>query len=1203
MDSLDERYLRDGGTVYLTGIQAIVRSVRDRALLDRRLGRLTGSYVTGYEGSPLGGLDLEFARSARLLADLGIVHADAVNEELAATAVSGTQLLGQLGTPERYEGVTGYFYGKSPGLDRASDAIRHANLMGTHPLGGAVALIGDDPPGKSSTIPGVCEAALADLRVPTLYPADAGEVLTLTRHAAYLSRHTGTWSAVKIVSSVADGARTVRLSPDDRADPLAGLAPNPHTPRPRMVGPMLLDLEESLVTRRLPRAWEFTRAHRLDRIDAGPSDRIGILAAGATALAVTDALLQMGLDETARRRRGIRLGRLALVWPLDVEVARAFARGLDEIVVVEEKRPFLADQLMAALYGMPDAPRIVGKTDERGNPLVSPVAELDTDRVAAVLARRLGEEHGVPEAQRWAAEPHGGAAPGSPALLPLAARTPYFCSGCPHNTSTLSPDGALIGGGIGCHTLVLMVDESRVGHYTGITQMGGEGAQWLGLRHFVAEDHFLQNIGDGTLTHSGSLAIRAAVDAGANITYKILYNHAVAMTGGQDPAGGFSLDRLVRLLLAEGVARVAITTDDPVRTRAHDLPRDVAVRPREDIVALQRDLAQTPGVTVLIHDQPCATELRRRRTRGTAPPPAHRIMIDERICEGCGDCAAASNCLSVRPVETEYGQKRRIHQSSCVVDATCVRGDCPSFLRVTIGARPPATAPELAGDDLPEPPGHASQEPARNDLSEPPGHSSQEPAVDAQGAEVTSAEATSRESASAEGTDFALRITGIGGAGVVTAAQILATAATIAGRSVRAVHQTGLAQKGGAVVSDVRLTDADTPGKVPAGGADLFIAADALVAADPAYLTAASPERTLLLQNTARVPTGQMVLDGARPYPGAQVDARLAAASARRIPLDAATLTVDLFGDEQPAILLMLGAAYQLGALPISATALERAIALNGAGRHVNTQAFRRGRQFVADPGGLRRTLAALRVGSQSVEPQCVEPQCVEPGPVEHRPADLDSLVEARARDLSDYQDERYAQRYRALVATVRDAEADAVPGEHALAEAVARYAYKLMAFKDEYEVARLLLDDEVPARVAREFGPDATYEVLLHPPALRALGATSKIPFGPRSRTLWRGLHAVRRLRGTIADPFGHTRVRRVERALITEYEDVVRLLLSGLTPHTHEGAVEIASLPDLVRGYEQVKLEAVTRYRHELRRALRAYPLRTTRQPTPGG
>ncbi len=1161
MESLDERYLRQDGTVYLTGIQAIVRSVRDRALLDRRLGRRTGSYVSGYEGSPLGGLDLEFARSARLIAGLDVVHADAVNEELAATAVSGTQLLGQLGTPRaariatgRIEGVTGYLYGKSPGLDRASDAIRHANLMGTHPLGGAVALIGDDPPGKSSTIPGVCEAALADLRVPTLYPADAGEVRTLAQHAAYLSRHTGTWSAVKIVSAVADGARTVPISPDDLRDPLAGLTPNPHTPQPRMVGPVLLELEESLVTRRLPRVWEYTRAHGLDRIDAGPHDRIGILAAGATALAVTDALSLLGLDSSTRRRRGIRLARLALVWPLDVEVAREFARGLEEIVVVEEKRPFLADQLKAALYGMPDPPRIVGKTDEQGNPLVSPVAELDTDAVATALAHRLGDAHGVEEARAWSRR-HTPAPLPRP-LLPLAARTPYFCSGCPHNTSTVAPDGALIGGGIGCHTLVLMVDESRVGHYTGITQMGGEGAQWLGLRHFVDEDHFLQNIGDGTLVHSGSLAIRAAVDARANITYKILYNHAVAMTGGQDPAGGFPLDRLVRLLLAEGVARVAITSDDPARTRAHDLPRGVTVRPRDQIVAVQQDLARTPGVTVLIHDQPCATEVRRRRTRGTAASPPYRVMIHERICEGCGDCARESNCLSVRPVETEFGEKRRIHQTSCVVDATCVRGDCPSFLRVTPGARRPAIAPELAAGDLPEP-SLPAPSPGPDSTAAPP------PTND-------------------NGANFALRITGVGGAGVVTAAQILATAATIAGRSVRAVHQTGLAQKGGAVVSDVRLTAADTPGKVPVGGADLFVAADALVAADPAYLRAASPERTLLLQNTAQVPTGQMILDATRPYPGAQVDERLVAACARRVPLDAAGLATDLFGDEQPAILLMLGVAYQLGALPIPASALERAIELNGAGALINAQAFRRGRQFVADPGAFERTLAALR-------PEIDLGTAIQG---EQAPPDLDSLVEARARDLADYQDEAYAQRYRALVATAAQAEAAvAAPGEHGLAKAVARFAYKLMAFKDEYEVARLLFDDELPARVAREFGPDATYEVLLHPPALRALGRDSKIAFGPRSRAAWRGLYAARRLRGTRLDPFGRTRVRRVERELIEEYERVVRSLLPDLTPANHAAAVEIVSLPDLVRGYEQVKLAAVTRYREELRRALAAY------------
>ncbi|MEP7160817.1 MAG: indolepyruvate ferredoxin oxidoreductase family protein [Dermatophilaceae bacterium] len=1196
MESLDERYRRDEGRVYLTGIQAIVRCVRDRALLDRRLGLLTGSYVTGYEGSPLGGLDLEFARAQTLLDGLDIVHVDAVNEELAATAVSGTQLLGQLGTPRTseaartpYEGVTGYFYGKSPGLDRASDAIRHANLMGTHPRGGAVAFIGDDPAGKSSTIPGVCEAALADLRVPTLYPADAREVLTFGQHAAYLSRHTGLWSAVKIVSSVADGARTMDVPVDlagrdaphtgasDRPDPLAGLTPTTHVPQPRMVGPMLLDLERSLVDIRLPRAWEYARAHRLDRVEGGRHDTIGIVSAGATALAVRDALTRLGLDEVARRRHGIRLLRLGLIWPLDPRIAREFAVGLREIVVVEEKRSFLADQLKAVLYGMPDAPLIVGKTDERGAQLISPVASLDTDAVADVLGHRLGQVHDIEPARAWAARtadraPHGRNTTGN--LLPLPARTPYFCSGCPHNTSTLAPEGVLLGGGIGCHTLVLMVDDARAGHYTGITQMGGEGAQWLGLRQFVEQDHFVQNIGDGTLTHSGSLAIRAAVADGANLTYKILYNHAVAMTGGQVPAGGFSLGRLVRLLQAESVTRVAITTDDVGRTRAQDLPRGVEVRPRQDIVRLQSELAALPGVTVLIHDQPCATELRRRRTRGTAPSPSTRVMIHERICEGCGDCARASNCLSVRPVSSPYGQKRRIHQSSCVVDTACVQGDCPSFLLVTPGTSGAATAPPIDAAALPSP---APERPS--DTKDGPGP-----------------------------TEFSLRITGIGGTGVVTAAQIVATAAVIAGRGVRALHQTGLAQKGGAVVSDVRLTDADVPGQVPTGMADLYLAADALVGADPAYLRAASPERTLVVQNTAQVPTGQMVLDSSRVYPGTSVHDRLGAASAGRVALDAAAAADALFGDEQPALLLMLGVAHQHGWLPLPAGAIESAIALNGAARDVNIQAFRRGRQFVADPAAFAAAVDARRRSSADIGASvdggagggggggAGAGAGVDAG----SPPGLDALIDDRAADLADYQDVRYARRYLDLVAVVRRAEQAAVPEKHSLARAVATHAYQLMAYKDEYEVARLLLDAELAATVAAQFGPDATYRVLLHPPALRALGVGRKIAFGSRARPLWQALHAARRVRGTRFDAFGYTRVRRVERALIEEYRQAILALLPTLTPAGHAAAVEIAGLPGIVRGYEQVKLDNIALYRDALADQLTAYRERSRREPS---
>ena len=885
--SLDERYQRQDGTIYLTGIQALVRMLLDRARHDREHGLATASYVSGYEGSPLGGYDLELARQRDLLGEYGILHQPGLNEELAATSVSGTQLAGRVGDA-KHDGVTGVWYGKAPGLDRATDALRHANMIGTSPTGGAVALVGDDPSAKSSTLPCSSEMALAGLMMPTFYPADPAEVLVHGLHAVELSRASGLWSAIKVVTAMADGASTAQVSPHwqapDLSDLPGGLRAYGHQPRARLLGAELAELERSQNLTRLPIAVEYIRRSGLNAITGPRSARIGLVAAGKTHLDVRQALTALGLGDDELERHGIRLLKLGVIYPLEPSIVTEFAAGLDEIIVIEDKRAFLEDAVKSVLYGQSAPPAVYGKRSRDGSPLFSALGELDADSVADGLARHF-EPAGIPVRSR---------PPRERVMLPLAQRMPYFCSGCPHNSSTKVAPGTLVGGGIGCHAMVAFMPEEQVGEVIGLCQMGGEGAQWMGIAPFVTQRHLVQNLGDGTFAHSGSLAIRAAVASGANITFKLLRNSAVAMTGGQRAVGELPVDRLLALLAAEGVRKTVVTTDDPAGLRrqlgASDVKHRADIRHRDDLIDVQRELAAIDGVTVLIHDQECAAEKRRKRRRGKVAAPAQRAFINERVCEGCGDCGRVSNCLSVQPVATEFGRKTRIHQSSCNLDFSCLNGDCPSFLTVTTAAsktvRPKAREPELPA---------TLEEPAR--LFEPDG--------------------------------FTMRITGVGGTGVVTIAQILGTAFAADGRQVRSLDQTGLAQKGGAVVSDLCVSTgpAARSAKLGYGECDLYLGCDSLVATDGTQLRAASKDRTVAVVSTTEVPTGQMIADVGEHFPAVgRVTAAIEAQVRSARFLDAAAVATDRFGDEQYANMILVGAAYQAGALPVSAEALEHAI-------------------------------------------------------------------------------------------------------------------------------------------------------------------------------------------------------------------------------------------------------------------------------------
>jgi indolepyruvate ferredoxin oxidoreductase len=1164
--TLRDRYTDTEGRVQLTGVQALVRLPMEVRRADAAVGLRTGGYVSGYEGSPLAGYDLELLRHRDLLDAHGIVVAPGLNEELALTAVQGTQLAPATGAlrDDVADGITGYWYGKAPGLDRATDALRHANLAGTSAHGGALAIVGDDPAAKSSSVPCASEAALADMAVPVLYPADVQDVLDLGRHAVELSRISGCWVGLKMVTAVADGSGTVAVGPERVVPVVPDLEidgkPFRHEPHAKLLGPRLAPLERDLHRARLVLARRYAAANGLDTIVGRGPARAGIVAAGKSWLDLRQALRTLGLDDDELAARGVRLLRVGMPWPLEPGVVDRFADGLDEIVVVEEKRAFLETQIKERLYGRPGAPAVHGKTDPAGAPLFAVHGDLDPDAVAAGVARRLLAQPGpsFPSVTAWDERRRNRR---TRIDLPMAGttRTPFYCSGCPHNTSTTSaPEGSLVGAGIGCHTMVMLMPEGQVGDVTGLTQMGGEGAHWLGTQPFAdpaKASHWVQNMGDGTFHHSGSLAIRAAVAAGAHMTFRLLHNGAAAMTGGQDAVGALPMPALTRVLLDEGVARVIVTTEDLTRYRRVRLATGVVVWDRSRIEEAQEVLAATPGVTVLVHDQECAAQKRRKRKRGTLPDPTTRVVINERVCEGCGDCGQTSNCLSVTPVDTEFGRKTRIHQASCNKDYSCLDGDCPAFTVVEPGTAPRSTpvAP-LPGGTLPEPTRTVPD-------------------------------------------DAVVRLAGIGGTGVTTISQVLAAAARLDGRPTRGLDQTGLAQKGGAVVSDVKLGDAEVAGRAAAGEADLYLGADLLVAADPLYLAAASPERTVAVVSSAKIPTGEQVVDPGVDYP--PVDAvlgRIAEATRRDVGavLDARALAEALFSDDQFSLSLLLGAAYQLGALPLSATAVESAFELNGAAVERNVQAFRRGRQSVADPaafaavvssvtreaaGGDEARRSSTDVGGVPGLTMAGAAAAAEIVASIGAPADseLARLVAIRVPELVAYQDAAYARSYAEVVGGL-------VASDPRLAEAVAVGLHKLMAYKDEYEVARLATDPAFSAGVRAEFGADARISWKLHPPSLRAMGLRHKLTLGPWFRPAYSTLRSMRRLRGTPLDPFGRAEVRRVERALVAEYRALVPRLAVMAADGDVERAVRIAALPDMVRGYEDVKLANVARYREAL-------------------
>ncbi len=1147
-------------TMLLTGVQAMVQVIVDQLQRDVDAGLNTAGFVSGYPGSPLAGFDQELVRRRATMQALRVTHLPGHNEELAATAVWGSQLAQTL--PDAlYDGVLGAWYGKGPGLDRSVDAIRHAQFIGTARRGGVLAFVGDDPSCKSSSIPYSTEHTLHDLGLPILAPADVADVLELGVYGAALSRLCGLWTALRVVTSVADGVATVPASRTlpEIASPEISWRGRPFTPTLRgSPGPVdSIEVEAEIRGPRTELARLFGYENRLNRVrHQSGTAWLSLVAVGHLYGETMSALRALGLQPDDLPKLGVRVCQVRMQHPLDTRTIAEFADGVERVVVIEEKRAFVEAAVRQLLYETPARPRVVGKLDEHGEDLLPTAGAVTADLIADVLFGQLSTR--LP-AERLLAPRRTRE---QLTVLP-AVRTPYFCSGCPHNSSTRVPEGALVGGGIGCHSLTLFMDPKVVGDIASTTHMGGEGAQWLGAAPFVRTGHTFQNMGDGTYFHSGQLAVQAAVAAKANITYKLLYNDAIAMTGGQPTAESNSrpIADVAEILVRQGVARVLITTEDTSRYGHVRLPRGTHVWDRSRIIEAQEALRATPGVTVLIHDQRCAAENRRDRKRGRADDPPARLFINQRICEGCGDCGAKSNCLSVEPVDTEFGRKTQINQDSCNKDYSCLAGDCPSFITVIPRRARHRRSRRRAGVET------TAAGPATPVLAELP-----EPVLRIATDDVT------------------IRMPGIGGTGVVTASRILATAAGYDGRFVTGMDQTGLSQKAGPVVSELHISVFPVEGSntSTASSADVMIGFDLLGAATAATQRTLAPGRTVAVISSSKVPTGAMVSDVGVDFP--DVD-ELRAKLAEQLGddqlhwVDAQRVTTELLGEATAANIFLLGVAFQVGALPVTAASLERAIVDNVVAADANLAAFRCGRRWAVGGSKPARPIISSGDAPQSQgTPEWFTDLVL--------PEQLRDLAESRAADLVGYQSRRYAAGYAAQVTAIAAAESRVKPASTVLTEAVVRNLHKLMAYKDEYEVARLSLDRQVRGELDAIFGPDVKTYWNLHPPALRALGVKHKLRLGRWFTPAYVVLHRTRRLRGTALDPFGHSRVRRLERALIKDFAAALDQIAAQLTVENLALAVRIAGLPETVRGYEQLKLDSGARFRAELSALVAQFP-----------
>ncbi|MCU0669606.1 MAG: indolepyruvate ferredoxin oxidoreductase family protein [Myxococcota bacterium] len=1126
---LEHRYTRSAGRVYLTGVQALVRLPMEQRRRDRAAGLNTAGFISGYRGSPLGTYDMGLWQARTLLEAHDVRFSPGVNEDLAATAVWGTQQA-TLHADAKVDGVFGLWYGKGPGVDRSCDALKHANYAGTAKHGGVLALCGDDPAARSSSIAHQSEHAFVHCAIPVLNPSSVQEYLDFGLFGFALSRFAGSWVAMKCLTDTVDSARSVDVGPDrvqivapaDFALPPGGLSIR--------WANLPLEVERRVHQQRLPAALAFARANGIDRDVFGAAAgrrRLGIVTAGKAYLDVRQALDELGIDERRAAELGLCLYKVGLVWPLEPEGLRRFCGGLEDVLVIEEKRALIEEQLARVLYNLSDRPRLLGKHDERGVPLVPAEGELAPGAIAEILRGWL--ECRVPElAATLPPRPPEIAAAAASGLM----RLPSFCSGCPHNRSTVLPEGSFALGGIGCHGMAVWLPERRT---LAVTQMGGEGANWIGQAPYVGTPHIFQNVGDGTYFHSALLAIRAAVAAKVNITYKVLVNGAVAMTGGQpiegEPAlqGEITVPEVVRQLDAEGVRRIAVVSDDPTKFGEGRFPAGVTLHHRDELDRVQKQLREVAGVSALVYDQSCAAEARRLRKQGTLVEPEPRVVINEEVCEGCGDCSVQSNCISIEPIETALGRKRRIDQSSCNKDYSCLHGYCPSFVTVIGGRLRKSGGAAVEADEALF---AALPEPAVAPLDRP----------------------------------WNVLVTGIGGSGVITVGALIGMAAHLEGKGASALDVTGLAQKNGPVTSHIRVAVRPEDlfaTRIAAGATDLLLGADIVVTAGADTLLRIGKGRTHAVVNRHVAPTSDFAMHPDLDLSPARMEQAIAAAAGAENGhfLDATALATALLGDAIGTNLFLVGYALQRGWLPVSRDALERAIELNGRAIAMNKRALAWGRLAAHDLAAVQR---AARPGLRDEAPPA-EPS-------------LEALVEHRAALLTTYQSAAYARRYRDLVARVAAAERERCgPGDAPLARAVARYAAKLMAYKDEYEVARLYTDGSFQAQLARDFESWERLEIQLAPqianPRDPDTGRAKKRSLGPWMFPVLRVMARFKFLRGTPLDPFGWTAHRKMERQLVRDYVATLDAVLAALTPASRAQAVEIARIPELIRGFDLVK------------------------------
>lgn len=1158
--SLNDKYTLFEGRVILSGIQALVRLLLDQHRADLIKGINTGTLVSGYRGSPVGTLDINLVKNKKLLDEHNVKFIPGVNEDLGATLIYGSQMAGMVSNV-KYDGVLGMWYGKAPGVDRSGDIFRHANFLGVGKNGGVLAVAGDDPSCKSSTLPSQSEPALFDAMMPIFYPGNVQEILDLGRYAYEMSRYSGLWSGFKIVTDIADGFGSAFVDPQRVNITIPDFTYNgkpwKHTQNAKLVGHHSLPTEKEIHLGRIKAAKHFLASNPINKITVqGNQDKFGIITAGKTYYDIIEAFESLGWTTDYLNKAGIRILKLGATFPVDSAVINQFSNGLDEIFVIEEKRSFIEMLVKEEMYNHSNKPIIVGKYDENNKNLIPGYGELTADHLAKILFNRYSKKMNIESTNtkinilsdidnRVYAQS-------------LSTRSMYYCSGCPHNTSTVKlPEGDDFAfGGIGCHLMAMFVDDGKA---FGTTQMGGEGAQWAGMEPFIEKEHMFQNVGDGTFFHSGSLALRQAVAANSHITYKILYNRAVAMTGAQAPDGALDLPELTKYLKSEGVEKIIVTTDDTSAYNSIEKSRwekDVEILHRDNIIDAQKKLKAIKGVTVLIHDQSCAANLRRLRKRGLAHEPKERIFINEALCEGCGDCGVKSNCLSVQPIKTEYGRKTQIDQPSCNKDYSCVDGNCPSFLKVIPSEKQDKRVlPEinLQSSKIPEP----------------------------------------KKANTKIGNIFML---GIGGTGVVTVNQIISTAAFLENKKVIALDQTGLSQKGGSVVSHLKILEQeneDCSSRVANGESDAYLVFDLLTGSNPKNMEKLNVKRSISVISTSEIPTGDMVRSTKSEYPDAEhMIGLIKEFSKKHVLLNATELSEHFFGSNMQANFIVIGAAYQSGAIPIDATSIEEAININGVAIKNNTDAFNIGRTLISDPSWIE-SMSLYRTGDLNPTPAVGKEakkiiDSIKPD------KDLRNVLEYRISELIDYQNIKYAKEYAMFVKKVYKAEKKERSAS-ILSQNVAKYLFKLMATKDEYEVARLSLKAELDMALSQEFGTSATVHYMLHPPFLKGLanipllnripGVKSKLALGSWFRPFYMLLKHLKFIRGTRFDLMARfsSDVRKADREVLDHYKSNIINNLSNIGNGKYEQLISFSVLPDHVRGYEEVRLESMKTYYHK--------------------